>query len=317
MYSQKKVVCIGGGTGISTMLRGLKLFTSELSAIVTVADNGGSSGKIRREMNILPPGDIRNCILALAETEPIMQDIFQHRFQEGSLAGQNLGNLFLAALTQIYGSFELAVDKANEVLKVKGQVLPVTTENVELLATYEDNTQVLGEHEIVYTNKIIRKRIEHVELVPEKPKAYSKAIDAILKADIIVLGPGSLYTSIIPNLLVEGVSEAIKQSKGVVVYVCNIMTQPGETDKYTMKMHVNSIEKYLGKNVIQHVIFDETKLDKDVEGHYLEDDAVVVKNDFDLQVAYNLIKTDFAIVSSCNKYLRHDATKLAEVIMAL
>jgi uncharacterized cofD-like protein len=210
MYNHKRVTCIGGGTGLSTMLRGLKLFTPELTAIVTVADNGGSSGKIRREMNILPPGDIRNCILALAETEPIMEEIFQHRFREGSLEGQNLGNLFLAALTQIYGSFEQAVEKANEVLRVKGQVLPVTTENVELLATYEDGSQVLGEHEIVYTNKVVRKRIVRVQLVPEQPEAHLKAIEAILKADIIVLGPGSLYTSIIPNLLVKGISEAIK-----------------------------------------------------------------------------------------------------------
>lgn len=317
MYSHKRVACIGGGTGLSTMLRGLKLFTSELTAIVTVADNGGSSGKIRREMNILPPGDIRNCLLALAETEPIMEEIFQHRFMEGSLKGQNLGNLFLAALTQMYGSFEAAVDKANEVLRVKGQVVPVTTENVELLATYVDGTQVLGEHEIVYTNKVVRKRIETVELVPNHPKAYSKAIEAIVKADLIVLGPGSLYTSIIPNLLVKGISEAIRKSNGTVIYVGNIMTQPGETDHYTLKMHVEAIENYLGKNVIHYVIANQTELDKEVEGYYLDDEAIVVKNDISQSEGYKVINTDFAIVSPCSKYLRHDAKRLAEIIMAL
>lgn len=317
MYSHKRVACIGGGTGLSTMLRGLKLYTTELTAIVTVADNGGSSGQIRREMNILPPGDIRNCILALAETEPIMEEIFQHRFQEGSLKGQNLGNLFLAALTQIYGSFEKAVEKTNEVLRVKGQVLPVTTVDVELLATYEDGTQVLGEHEIVYTNKVVRKRIEKVALIPEHPEAYSKAIEAILKADIIVLGPGSLYTSIIPNLLVKGISDAIKKSNGTVVYVGNIMTQPGETDKYTLKMHVDAIEDYLGIGVIRYVIANQTELDKDIEGQYLDDEAIVVQNDYYNKTDFEIIKTDFAIVSDCTKYLRHDAKRLAEVIMAL
>lgn len=324
MYSHKRVACIGGGTGLSTMLRGLKLFTSELTAIVTVADNGGSSGQIRREMNILPPGDIRNCLLALAETEPIMEEIFQHRFQEGSLKGQNLGNLFLAALTQIYGSFEQAVEKANEVLRVKGQVVPVTTADVELMATYADGTQVVGEHEIVYTNKVMRKRIETVELIPKNPdpaftapEAYSKAVEAILKADLIVLGPGSLYTSIIPNLLVDGISDAIKRSNGTVIYVGNIMTQPGETDYYSLKMHVDAIEAYLGKNVIHYVIANQTELDKEIEGHYLDDDAIVVKNDIVDSTDYEVINTDFAIVSSCTKYLRHDAKRLAEIIMAL
>ncbi len=181
------------------MLRGLKQYTKKLTAVVTVADNGGSSGMLRRDMGILPPGDIRNCILALAETEPLMNEIFQYRFREGSLEGQNLGNLLLAAMTDIYGSFECAVEKANEVLAVKGQVIPVTTEDVQLEATYEDGTRILGEHEIVYTNKVVRKKISDVRLVPERPKAYSKAVKAISKADLVVLGPGSLLPASFPT----------------------------------------------------------------------------------------------------------------------
>jgi uncharacterized cofD-like protein len=299
------------------MLRGLKIYTDELTAIVTVADNGGGSGILRREMNMLPPGDIRNCLLALARTEPILHDIFNYRFSEGSLDGQNLGNLFLAALTDIYGSFEKGVEKANEVLAVQGQVIPVTTENIQLGATYEDGSKILGEHEIVYTNKVVRKKISEVELVPPKPEAYFKAIEAILKADIIVLGPGSLFTSIIPNLLVNGIGKAVEQSLGTVVYVGNIMTQPGETDEFTLKMHVDEIEKYLGKNVIECVIANNTKLDKEIEGHYLEDDAIVVKNDLDIGENYNIIETNFAILSKCTRYLRHDAKRLAEIIIEL
>jgi uncharacterized cofD-like protein len=238
----KKIVCIGGGTGLSTMLMGLKQYTNNLTAIVTVSDNGGSSGILRREMNILPPGDIRNCLLALAETQPIMEEIFQYRFSEGSLEGQNFGNLFIAALNGIYGSFEVAVEKATEVLAVKGKVLPVTVENVELCASYKDGSVIVGESEIVIANKMERKEIDKVSLVPRTPKAYNKVLDAILEADIIVLGPGSLYTSIIPNLLVKGITEAIKESQGQLVYVSNIMTQPGETDKYTLNKHINIIE---------------------------------------------------------------------------
>jgi len=317
MYSKKRVVCVGGGTGLSTMLRGLKRHTDELTAIVTVADNGGSSGILRREMNILPPGDIRNCLMALAETEPIMHEIFNYRFSEGSLDGQNLGNLFLAALTGIYGSFEKAVEKANEVLAVKGQVLPVTTENVQLRATYEDGTKITGEHEIVYTNKVVRKKIHEVELVPGSPKAYTKSIEAILKADLIILGPGSLFTSIIPNLLVDGISEAIKSSFATVIYVGNIMTQPGETDTFTLKMHVEEVEKYLGKGVIQYVVANNTAIDNAVEVHYKDDDAIVVENDLNVDTDYNVIETDFAILSKSNGYLRHDAKKLAEIIIEL
>lgn len=320
-YQHQRIVCIGGGTGLSTMLRGLKKHTPELTAIVTVADNGGSSGILRREMNMLPPGDIRNCLLALAETEPIMEQVFQYRFKEGSMAGQNFGNLFLAALTDIYGNFEKAVDKANQVLAVTGSVIPVTTENVQLEAIYEDGTTVLGEHEIVYTNKYVRKKIRQVHLVPNHPPAYIKALEAIAKSDIIVLGPGSLYTSIIPNLLVDGIGQAIQNSMATKIYVGNIMTQPGETDHYSLKMHVEAIEEYLGKQVIEYVIASNPKLDNDTKEHYLEDRSFAVKNDLTpvdaAEGGYQIIESDFAIIDERNEYVRHDADKLADIILAI
>jgi len=299
------------------MLRGLKLYTDEITAIVTVADNGGSSGILRREMNMLPPGDIRNCLVALAETEPLMQEVFKYRFKEGSLEGQSLGNLVMAALTDIYGSFEKAIEKTNEVLAVKGQVLPVTTEDVQLKATYEDGSKVVGEHEIVFTNKIVRKKIMNVELIPSEPQAYVKAIEEIYKADVIVLGPGSLFTSIIPNLLVRGISEAIRDSYAKIVYVGNIMTQPGETDNFTLKMHIDAIEEYLGKQVIEYVIANHSILDEDTEVHYREDDAIVVTNDIADDVHYNVIETDFALKTGKDGYIRHDSNRLAEIIIKL
>lgn len=299
------------------MLRGLKRYTEELTAVVTMADNGGSSGLLRKEMNMLPPGDVRNCLLALAETEPIMEDIFQFRFESGMLKGQNLGNLFLAALTSMYGNFELAIEKANDVLAVKGQVIPVTVEDVQLQAMYEDGTSILGEHEIVYTNKYKRKRITNIDLVPKDALANPRAIEAILKADVIVLGPGSLHTSIVPNLLVDGVAEAIIQSPAKRVYVGNIMTQPGETDGYTLQDHLEVIERYLGMEAIDYVIANKTELPADIEAHYRSDGAILVVNDTVKRRNRQVIETDFAIVASDHQYVRHDEGILAEIIMNL
>ncbi len=317
MYTNKRVVCIGGGTGLSTMLRGIKNYTEEITAIVTVADNGGSSGILRREMNMLPPGDIRNCILALAETEPVLAEVFQYRFTSGSLEGQNLGNLFLAAMTDICGSFEKAVETTNDVFAVTGQVLPVTTENIQLRAYYEDGTTITGEHEIVYTNKVVRKKIDTVELLPKAPNAYYKAIQAIAKADTIILGPGSLFTSIIPNLLVNGISKSIQESFAKVIYVSNIMTQPGETDNFTLKMHVDEIERYLGQGVIDYVIANKSSLDSETIEHYKEDDAMLVENDYEARTDFEIIETDFATVSEELGYVRHNASHLADIIIKL
>lgn len=317
VINDKKIVCIGGGTGLSTMLRGIKRYTNNLTAIVAVSDNGGSSGILRREMNMLPPGDIRNCLLALAETEPIMEKVLKYRFTEGSLEGQNIGNLFLAALNGIYGSFELAVEKANEVLAVKGTVLPVTTENVELCAIHDDGSMTIGESEIVIESKIHRKPIKRVNLKPKKPKAYYKAINALEQADIIIVGPGSLYTSIIPNLLVDGISEAICRSTAKKVYVSNIMTQPGETDHYTLKDHLDTLTQYMGQDVIDYLIVNDQPIVDAVLKLYEEDGAKQVIIDVKGNERRKVVRRPLIKVNEKDKYIRHDHNELAKVIMGL
>lgn len=313
----RNIVCIGGGTGLSTMLRGLKLYTDNLTAIVTVSDNGGSSGILRRELNMLPPGDIRNCLLALAEAEPLMKQLFEYRFKEGSLDGQNLGNLLLAALNSIIGNFEQAVEKAGEVLAVKGRVLPVTVENVQLSALFDDNTTTIGETEIVEKCKVMRKTIKKISLVPGIPKAYCKAIEALNEAEVIVLGPGSLYTSIIPNLLVEGVCEAIKLSKAKIVYISNIMTQPGETDGYSLSKHIQVIEEYLGTGIIQYIIVNDQEIEESVLCTYEQDGARQVIVDLIQPENVKVIRTKLARVNDVEHYIRHNSETLAQSIMKL
>jgi uncharacterized cofD-like protein len=239
--SAPAVACIGGGTGLSTMLRGIKAFTPNITAIVTVADDGGGSGVLRDELGMLPPGDIRNCIEALSNTEPTMEKLLAYRFEEGRLKGQSFGNLFLAALNGISGSFDEAVAKMCEVLAITGRVLPVTNENVQIEATLADGGVVVGESKIGDAKTAHGCRIESVRLVPERPAALPESLEAILEADMIILGPGSLYTSVIPNLLVNGISEAIRSSNALKLYVCNIMTQDGETEDYTVSDHIEAL----------------------------------------------------------------------------
>lgn len=227
--AEPAIVAIGGGTGLSTMLRGLKLYTGKLTAIVTMADDGGSSGTLRDQLGMLPPGDVRNCLQALANTEPTMEQLLEYRFSEGSLKGQSLGNLFLAALNDIYGSFYGAVQRLSDVLAITGRVLPVTTEDVRLLACFDDGTEVLGESKIKSFKKQGDKNISRVRMIPDSPPALRESIDAINRADLILLGPGSLYTSVIPNLLTDGVSRAIQESDALRIYILNVATEDGET----------------------------------------------------------------------------------------
>ena len=231
-----RVVAIGGGTGLSTMLRGLKSRTKNLTAIVTVADDGGGSGVLRRDLGMPPPGDIRHCMEALANAEPIMQELLAYRFPVGSgqLTGQSFGNLILAALNGVAGSFEEAVAQMSQVLAISGRVLPVTSADVKLEATFENGTAVVGESLIADFKKVQDCRIRKVRLLPERPAATPAALEAIREANLIVLGPGSLYTSVIPNLLVEGVAEAICRSDALKIYIGNIMTQDGETEGMTL-----------------------------------------------------------------------------------
>ena len=243
---QPRIAAIGGGHGLSSMLRGLKRYTKYITAIVTVADDGGGSGMLREDLGMLPPGDIRNCIMALANTEPTMQQLLNYRFTEGSLTGQSFGNLFLAAMNGISGSFDEAVQRMGDVLAITGRVLPVTNQNVYLEAKFDNGSRTLGESKIFYAKKINDCRIRQVRLVPEHPQALQDSIDAILQADIIVIGPGSLYTSIIPNFLVDGICEAIRASGAVREYILNIMMQDGETDGYTGEDHVRALLEHAG-----------------------------------------------------------------------
>ena len=236
-----RIVAIGGGTGLSTMLRGLKLHSRNITAIVTVADDGGGSGRLRQDLGMPPPGDIRNCIQSLANVEPIMAQLLNYRFTEGSLAGQSFGNLFLAALNGISDSFDQAVARMSQVLAVTGQVLPVTNANVELEAEFENGTRVLGESKIFAFKKQQGCRITQVRLLPAGAAALPEAISAIRQADLILLGPGSLYTSVIPNLLVDGIAQAVATSQALRIYICNIMTQEGETEGYTVSDHLAAL----------------------------------------------------------------------------
>jgi uncharacterized cofD-like protein len=242
-----KIVTIGGGTGLSTMLRGLKNYSANITAIVTVADDGGSSGRLRRELGVLPPGDFRNCIVALADAEPLMSRLFQYRFGQGSgLDGHSFGNLFIVAMSGITGNFEEAIREASRVLAVRGQILPSTLENVVLGAELEDDAHVLGESKISAANLPIKR----VYLQPARPAAFPDAVRAILDADIVIIGPGSLYTSILPNLLVDGIAKAVASTEALRLYVCNVATQPGETDEFRASDHVRALLKHVRGNPI-------------------------------------------------------------------
>lgn len=242
--SGPSVVVIGGGTGLSVLLRGLKHYTKSITAIVTVADDGGSSGKLRRELGILPPGDFRNCIAALADDEDLMTQLFQYRFRSGQgLEGHSFGNLFITAMAEVTGSFEQALYESGRVLNIQGAILPSTLEDVKLVAELDEGPQtrkIQGESAI----PAAKLPIERVYLQPDSPQAFPPAIQALLSADLIVAGPGSLYTSIIPNLLVTEITAAIRASQAQKVYISNVATQPGETDNYTLHDHIKAIETH-------------------------------------------------------------------------
>lgn len=315
----KKVVVIGGGTGLSTMLKGLKKYTSDITAIVTVADNGGGSGRIREEMGIMPPGDIRNCLVALANTEPIMEKLLQYRFAEGSLKGQNFGNLLIATLAEITGSFEEAVHVTSNVLAITGKVLPVTLEDVHLQARFKDGITVVGETEIVEYGKETGNNICHIELTPKLPAPTDDVINALMEAELIILGPGSLYTSIIPNLLVKDMSMYIERAKAQKIYIANIMTQPGETSKMSLEDHIVILEHYLGKGVLDTVIVNNEKVTKDQMKDYEEEGAklLTVNKEHNVWKYINRVEVPLIKVHEKKKFIRHDPEKLARCIFQM
>lgn len=302
-----KVVAIGGGTGLSTLLKGLKEYTGNLTAIVTVADDGGSSGRLRKDFGVLPPGDIRNCIAALADSESLMSKLLQYRFEDGSgLKGHSFGNLFIVAMSEVVGSFEEAVKESCRVLAVRGQILPSTLENVTLSANMEDDETVRGESNITSSGK----RIKGVYLEPDGAVAHPEAVRAIEEADILVIGPGSLFTSILPNLLVEGITQAIRRSQGTKMYICNVATQAGETDYYTVQDHVEAIQRHRGEGLFQYVVANGNfgyTIPKELKSN-------PVYSDGHLPQDVTLVVAD--VVSSENP-LRHDPNKLSAAIFRL
>ena len=310
-----KIVVIGGGTGLSTMLRGLKLYTNNITAIVTVGDDGGGSGKLRADLGMLPPGDIRNCILALADTEPIMEDLLQYRFTEGTLKGQSFGNLFLAAMDGISDNFEAAVQKMSSVLDVTGKVLQVTLDDMKLIAELENGNIVEGES--IIPDEVIKQKskIKNLKIEPEKAKPLLDALMAISEADAIVMGPGSLYTSIIPNLLVEDIAECINKSDAIKIYISNVMTQPGETDDFTVSDHIKTLMKYSGKNSVEYVIANNGTIPKDIEERYLSEGSKLVELDYDniKDLGVKVVETD--LVKITKGYVKHDSEYLAQVLM--
>ncbi|AFK86347.1 MULTISPECIES: YvcK family protein [Thermoanaerobacterium] len=311
-----KVVVIGGGTGLSTMLRGLKKYTHNITAIVTVADDGGGSGVLREDLGMLPPGDIRNCILALANTEPTMEKLLQYRFTDGMLKGQSFGNLFLAAMNGISNSFEEAVKKMSEVLAVSGKVLPVTLDDVKLKAKLKNGIVIDGESLIPKLQMKEKSPIERIFLEPKDAKPVKEALTDIMDADEIILGPGSLYTSIIPNLLVNDVCEAIEDSKAIKVYVCNIMTQPGETIGYDANAHVDALFLH-GLKSLDYVIVNNGEIPYEYKDRYKEDMSQPVSYDVESfkQKGIKVIEKD--VLAIRNNYIRHDEQKLAEILMGL
>lgn len=310
-----KIVVIGGGTGLSTMLRGLKGYTSNITAIVTVGDDGGGSGVLREDLGMLPPGDIRNCILALARTEPLMEELLQYRFKDGRLKNQSFGNLFLAAMDGISDNFEDAVQKMSSVLAVKGKVLPVTLENMILEAELENGNKVIGEsiigEEAIEQNSPIKK----LKILPEDAKALEDAILAIEDADAIVLGPGSLYTSILPNLLVKDITRSIKKSKALKLYICNIMTQPGETQKFSVSDHIKVLFDHCGRDIVDCVIANEESIHPDLKDKYYAEGSDIVNLDLDEleKLGVDVVKDDLTEVQKT--YVRHNAKKLAKIII--
>lgn len=248
------MVALGGGTGLSTLLRGLKRLTPHITAVVTVADDGGSSGRLREELGVLPPGDIRGCLVALADDESLLGALFSHRFTSGALAGHSFGNLFLAALAEVTGDFDRAVKESSKVLAITGTVLPSTTADVRLHALLSDGRHVAGESCIGRSPVSVRR----VWLEPEGASALPLALDRIAAADVVVLGPGSLFTSVLPNLLVGGMREALAATSATVVYVANVMTQPGETAEFTGPDHVRALVAHLGAGVLDAVLLNST-----------------------------------------------------------
>jgi uncharacterized cofD-like protein len=321
-----RVVAIGGGTGLSTLLMGLKKYTSrppsaspehphisELCAVVTVSDDGGSSGRLRKDLNMLPPGDVRNCIVALSEDEAMLSKLFQHRFSKGqSLEGHSFGNLFLAALTSLTGDFGEAVRLSSEILATRGHICPATTANIELEALMQDGTRVRGETKITASNG----RIEELFLVPPDPEPLPQTLEAIARADLITIGPGSLFTSLIPNLLVRGIPEAIRSSPATKVYVCNLMTQANESLGRTAADHIRALDEHAGGRIFDYALINRTPASPALKAKYALEGANQIVADLDVIEAMGVcpVLGDYLFEESV---ARHATDRVAEDVLQL
>ncbi len=321
-----KVVTIGGGTGSYASLTGLKKHPLKLTAIVNMIDDGGSSGKLRDELGVLPPGDIRQCLVALSESSKLLREMFNYRFEEGGLKGHSFGNIFLSTLEKQTGSMKRAISEIGKILNIKGHVVPVTFTKSNLCANLTDGTTIVGQHHVDVVEKMEKRAaIKKIYLSP-KAKINEDAKRAIIEADFILIGPGDLYTSIIPNLLVVGVPAAIRASKAKKIYVLNLMTKYGQTTTFSAKDHVSELEKYLGKNLIDFVLVNNRLPKKSVLSWYAEYSERPVKNDLKNNKAYKVIEKDLIrdiIVRKAagdelrRSIIRHDSGKLAEAVVGL
>jgi uncharacterized cofD-like protein len=309
--SGPKIAAIGGGTGLSTMLRGLKEVSANITAIVNVSDDGGSSGYLRHDRSMPPPGDIRNCMMALANTEPLMEQLMNYRFEGGAFGGHSFGNLLLAALNGICPTFDQAVERMHDVLAVTGRVMPVTTSDVYLEAEFENGAKVLGESKIFNFKKEQNCRIRCVRLVPQNPPALPSALNAIREADYIVLGPGSLYTSIIPNLLVDGVVNAIMEADALKVYICNVMTQEGESEGYTAYDHVHELMAHSREGLFQYCLVNDAPVPTEILERYKSERAEYLKVDIEAFKNSDIEIISRPLFGEQNNYARHNPRRLA------
>ena len=311
----RKIVVIGGGTGLSTLLLGLKEYTHNITAVVTVTDDGGSSGMLRREFGILPPGDIRNCIHALARTGGLLTPLLNHRFHSGSLKNQNFGNLLLLALTEISGSFTEAVENMSKILAITGRVLPVTEASLVLRATFEDGSVVMGETGITEAKRRNKQNIQKMELVPNDPAPLDEVIAAIEEAEVIIMGPGSLYTSVLPNLLVPGVCDAIRRSKALKMHILNLMTQNGETEHCSALEHLQILQRYGGKDLIDVCVYNTQPVSRRLMSRYAREGCEQLmprEEDFE---AVQVRGFGDALLAYDGKFVRHDPLRLAYFVM--
>lgn len=320
----KNIVVIGGGTGTFTVLSGLKKYPHNLTAIVSMADDGGSTGRLRDELGVLPPGDVRQCLVALSEADLILRDLFNYRFEDGGLGGHSFGNLFISAFEKITGSFDKAIDEISNVLKIRGRVLPVTLDRIRLKAKLENGTELNGENEINNSWLLSKFGIKKLFLNP-RAKANPKAVQAILEADVVVVGPGNVYCSIVPNFLVKGIPEAIRKSRALKVYNCNLMTKHGHTDGFLVTNFTEAVERYLGDKIFDYVIFNTRKplaglLKKySHEGDWVEPDKKALKDK--RFIGASLVSSTLYRQDPADRLkrtlIRHDPDKLAKTIISL